>query len=764
MIYLFLLNIISITIIFLVKNKNLIESCLYSFIVFLMEYITLTMVYFVFDNFNIFIILMNQLIINLLWVFLLKIRKKKTKGFEIGLKENYIPIIIMIIMFLIIGRPYGFFGMGQDEGVYETHAILLMNGESKLEHTFEEYDLLDDIEKNEYDLFRDNNLIGFDRNDSEKPYLENANQAGNSGRFHGIYTFAAILALWGKLFGLTHMLDIQIIIYAVGIYFFFKICKKMKLSDEKSIFGTVLYAMSPIILWVSQSALTEVFISLLILIYLHALLESEKEWYSTIPIGIFSIFHVSIYTMMPLFYSVYIVMYILRKNYKYLINIIIITIFFLLGMFSMFFISPVYSFNNWKPFTEKIGILNDSNLRQFILISCTLVIILTIILLKYYSKVLEIIYKEKIKLIIIKTIKIIVCLGLIISIFIQMLIIIKNIQNRDFVGAIQYSSLVAISFVSSVLILPVIYFQLLKNINKYILNEKFILILVLFGYCIVFYCSFLRTSIDHYYYYSRYFAPYIAIIYFMYLLCMEQKIVRKKIHVFIGIFSLCISLPYIYTVVKGMDDTRMTWDNLENVIEEVQKSEAEIVIIDNSLCKILYLPIRASTDKLVYPALNSLDMHYEEWLNDNKEILKIQISEQQEVKKSEFVIEVTESQDLNGYRKGISPLPLKFEKKQYNIEGISSSSREQWYQSISTKNIEDLNDVLGFSNLEKNFRWINSKTATIKCYIPPKTKKIVIEQGALMPEEIIKDGYRIDIYLNEQYLKVDCQHFFRQLF
>ena len=110
-----------------------------------------------------------------------------------------------------------YFGMGQDQGVYQTHAIALINGYNDLQLDFKEYDTLEPQE--EKDCFKkmlQTQLIGLYNYDPELPFAsQEAEKSDVSAVFHGVPTFASVLALWGSMFGISHMAGIQTLFFSM---------------------------------------------------------------------------------------------------------------------------------------------------------------------------------------------------------------------------------------------------------------------------------------------------------------------------------------------------------------------------------------------------------------------------------------------------------------------------------------------------------------------------------------------------------------------
>ena len=141
-----------------------------------------------------------------------------------------------------------------------------------------------------------------------------------SGVFHGVATFPAILALWGEMFGISHMSDIQTIFWAGSIFLCFFILQQLKIKKWLMISITALFAFSPLILWVSKSALTEMMLTAMITLFIYFILKKERKYIlcSIIPLAAFCFFHITIYTVIPCFLLLYFGMYFCTCDKKYI--------------------------------------------------------------------------------------------------------------------------------------------------------------------------------------------------------------------------------------------------------------------------------------------------------------------------------------------------------------------------------------------------------------------------------------------------------------
>lgn len=101
---------------------------------------------------------------------------------------------------VLVAVKHGFFGMGQDEGVYQTVAINLMNGITDRQQDFAEYHLVSPEQQGTFAENVYHRLIGYDIGNTSYPEtVYDNNVSPVSGIYHGIPTYASILAMWGTI-------------------------------------------------------------------------------------------------------------------------------------------------------------------------------------------------------------------------------------------------------------------------------------------------------------------------------------------------------------------------------------------------------------------------------------------------------------------------------------------------------------------------------------------------------------------------------------
>ena len=225
------------------------------------------------------------------------------------IRPYWLPILVCAGGFVLVAMKHELFGMGQDEGVYQTVAINFLNGVTDRQQDFPEYHTLSEAQQETFRNSVYSYLVGYDIGSRAYPdTVYDLSVSPVSGIYHGIPTYASLLAMWGKLFGMAQMQDVQTVFYGCTIFLVFFLCRNLKLRRSSTALACAAAAASPVVIWVAKSALTEGFLSVLMVLFLYFLTDEEhprRQWMSILPVVVFSCFHVSIYTILPLFVVLY---------------------------------------------------------------------------------------------------------------------------------------------------------------------------------------------------------------------------------------------------------------------------------------------------------------------------------------------------------------------------------------------------------------------------------------------------------------------------
>lgn len=560
--WLFVTNVfvVGMIILLILKKVDILELLAKLVFYFFGEYILLSAGLFIIDKFRVDRVQVAMLLINLVLLGYLYYLNKIKDNYDLELLKPKQPIFVLILVAATIFsfNKFEFFGMGQDEGVYQTKAIQLAYGDVDRQFDFDEYGLLDSESlQAQYWDFTDK-LGGLNNYNSENPLLNQEEELSDvSGIFHGIPTFPAILALAISSFGLDNILVFQTVFLIAFAIMVLKICENLKFSKVVTAIILIATAMSPIILWVSKSALTEMFLTfdIAVLVYYLTKPGDGNILKSTIPICIFSFFHISIYTVMPEIIIMYWLLFLSTRKYQYLYANFLSLLFFTAGYLFMLYISPNYSFGN----SEQIyfGVLNDWILIPVMLAVVTGCLILNYLLVKFGNKIrFDLPENKSVKWLIVGSVIIMVGYMAYYAYSISSGRIEPDGSFKWYYGnimSIKYISLVAFGYLSGLVLFPVALFYLVKHPSIVQKDIRYATIAFMFIYNVLFTASFFKKEVFFYYYYARYFAPFIILV--TLLFGIYSKKLPRTVQKIILILVICFNCVYGYAMIENDDDS-----------------------------------------------------------------------------------------------------------------------------------------------------------------------------------------------------------------
>jgi hypothetical protein len=529
-----------------------------------------------------------------------KLKRKNNNDLcnNIKLRNNdkYILFAILIGTFFSFGT-FEFFGMGQDQGVYETEAINIIYGQSSWDTEIEEINDIDDSSYRDYYKSIIEELAGFDLsyNSKQEDYLVSIRHISDDsvyGYWHGIPAFPSMLALSAYLFGITNMILVQFIFYLCYLIIAGLILKEVGTKGWHLFALLCILAVCPEIVWISKSALTEMFYAVLIVSYLFLLVHNNGDYisYSSIPIISLFFYHVSSFAMIPVFLLVYWYQFIKNKDKKY-IKLSFITIWgYFIAFVVIYLLQPMYVASN---ISKSVKIVSTHNVGYLVLFCC----VLTTLFTNWLYKSNLIIHNEHILK---RMFAIIACLGIIFTIF-------SIIYNKyEYTDAVKMFLLVFM-IMTGVIMIPTI-MAIIVN-GKYKWNNRTAIILMLFSWMVVVF-SIMMKKIPYYYYYGRYVTPYIVIVVVTFAVLIDgiDKITIKnktwtyKLGIIVLGFSIIFLMRYSWIIRSNVDDSRLEWTIVADVLERVQDNEeiegTNNILLDEDLAITLYYPLKAIADNV----------------------------------------------------------------------------------------------------------------------------------------------------------------------
>lgn len=732
---------------FLFHEKDIIKNIILAFFMYFCCYVIISGLLFGLDIFSIESALVIIAIMEgiLLLILFFCIGGKNKVELECPVREYLFPIIILLFLLPFVWNKFGFFGMGQDEGVYQTQAIAFMNNSYKIQKDIPEYQSMTRSEQDTFREYVEYTLRGYNLFDSSLPYQFNQKKMSDiSGYYHGIPTFAAILALWGKIFGLSHMADIQTIFYVCGLFLLFFTCEHLHLRKPVKYIAGIIYGYSPILVWVSKSSLTEIFLTCVIIGCLYFMTgegNKTETACAVLTVIAFSFYHLTIYTILPIFILIFWGLYLYSKNKRYIYASIAVLAAFVISMVCAFKITASYTYLNYKPVIKMLGLSNE--LLFPVLVGCSVLgMVLSAVLLLSERKITVIFPYNK------NIYNIAVRFSIVSFVVIQMFIIHNFMSdgNISFLKGFQNSSVFGYIIYGGGMLWFAALLYIFYKPSICWMNRQSMIVTGMFGYCIIFYTCFLRKEIPYHYYYARYLAPFICVEILVIAIVVNEwnKRSAKVIAYIMAAAYIITCFPYNLVLAQNHDDTRMSWDIMEDIADIIP--EDATIYMDYNLCQLLYLPVREMTNCFVFPIKNDKHQEKIDIVNDDDKNIYYITNMYRHFPKYELVYmnSFETSQDNNVYHGELLPLPYGMEKETGNVVVYKASCERYQYR------IADNNIVMdGYYPLEQVFCWSHPQQNIMKCVLRQDDYMVKVVQGTGIPLDALgREALKVELCVN----------------
>ena len=538
----------------------------------------------------------------------IKLKTKPLKTLRFDKKECIFFAAIVLVILLLSGEKFGFFGMGQDQGVYQTKAIELIYGNNTNE--LDIYYPLKTLNEEDFEYYRDEmgKLQGyylFDQVNPAVPDYDNGGETRLSGVYHGISTWPAILALFGKMFGIDHMQDCQTLFFICLLMLVFYTLENLKIKTLCEATSLAILATTSEMVWVSKSALTEMFLAVLIVVFIYLVCHENKDirLWSWAPVAVFSFFHVSIYTLMPLFVVIGWIIMVADKRKRAILPTIIMLVSFLLGFIFMMKQAILYtSFNYIMPLSAYIH--NLTNKRLVFLVVGTVLISLGITLIffavvrgKHTKKAFTFVNKKA---------------GLIIKIGSALLLVFalyKYIRGNEGLRFNPSINVLAMSLATGILTTLLIFIGIFVIKNDKIKGFSYIAMYSCFFYIMI-WSLMLRGYVNYFYYYGRYNVPFFSILVIM--LALAYRDIRKSDWIpAICAASVIVYIRYDSVILKNPDDTKIDWKVVKNELKQDHGTNSAMIIDNDYDTMHEWFHILKASGVEVYPKMEDFDSQIE---------------------------------------------------------------------------------------------------------------------------------------------------------
>lgn len=714
---------------------------------FFTGYILCSGAFFLLDSFQFTGVLITEAVCFIAGIAAIVLKEKKF-AFSVENKKRSAVIYLIIICGLIISLPkFTFFGMGQDQGVYQTKAIALANGYTQRQFDFEEYSLLETDEQKETYNQAVKGLVGLYPYDALKPTCPPEDQMSPvSGFFHGIPTFPAILGLAVKIFGVSAMQHVHSMFFLCAMLFTLFTVENLSLKKPAQYLALSVVALCPIIQWVMKSALTEGFLTLIFAWFIYHITDKEYKFspiLSAVPICAFAFFHVTIFTMIPLFICVFVISYEETKDRGYIYAGLLSLVFFVLGNAMMMYTCPRYTTNNISRSTR---ILSDFTIFPvFLAVSIVVAVVFIFIDKLRVDRIYQWIKGEKVFSLILRIVFAISIIGVLLFKFNGTVLVLNT--------SVYFKQLTLVVFIcgTGFIALPAAIYMIIKSPNKMLASKNTLLITAMLFYCVILMSAFIRREVPYAYYYSRYLAPFIVVCAVTIGMVLDRLSV-KYIYV-ITACTVAFLLPYNWVLFTQNDDSRIEWDTLSDIKGVITENSA--VVIDSGYRLSMMLPIKLMTGADIYPVFEDAEEQLELLSANYKEVFIVKSSFTSvfdNIDTDRFVdiyISNNKWSEDRGLTAGlISPFPMAF------IEQETVVEVSKYYKDVYEYDFVQYDIMFsgGDKVEEESYRWVLGN-GMLTAFLSEKDYTMNVDIAFNIPLHALdRDSVRVDISVNDKFL------------
>lgn len=508
---------------------------------------------------------------------------------------------LFLAVFASIGA-YSTFGIGFNDGNAKIQALSILNGNNSLIFEIDEYRNI--LSGSEYEYFFFDSISNLDTENFTAGYelIESGDSDGNYDKMIGEYgnnpVYPSLLALSAKIFGIKHMAFIQAVFAFCLLAFIDELLKVLHCDWKLRSVLLVLLGVSPIMVYCTHTALVEPVIGFCMIFFIYFLLckENKMQILSSLGVITFAFLHNSFYTMLPLFLIIYWMYFIHTGKKRHLISSGISVAGYVLSFIYLNIAAKQNTAINYRLGMPFLG----EKYYLFVVIISAIAIVCAVALLIIFKvikpeKLIEF-KKRNGKLFF----KIFVALASLIPVATTIITCVKKCDSLD-----DFQNITFIAFIvcSGVILIPYIWIRLVST--KYQLGMKEAAVITTFVYTVFLYSSAMRVTLDGYYYEARYLSSFIPFVILTAGIMLRLFAEYEKYY--LPVISVIIMLvPYSAILLSGRADMRIDNEIFEDVLETAERNTDEdtVILIDRSLMKFFYYPIKDMDIAPVYPIDN----------------------------------------------------------------------------------------------------------------------------------------------------------------
>lgn len=385
---------------------------------------------------------------------------------------------------------------------------------------------------------------------------------------------------------------------------------------------------SPIVIWISKTAYSEMPLILIVVLYLYYITLGNPNRLEVLSLGTVSFYCAVYHVIFLILYPVFILIHILKNletgNKYYIFSNIIAAVGLYYSATYMSITSTRYYYDNLERLYIK-PYVTAYNIKHYILLLAVITVITSIFAMKFKNK-LDV---NRLRSLLIIGCKVMVILSLIyiinytlkmyagkLELYIPRYRQLQKSYFGDLTKSAAHLSLWALMIFTGFIPLPVLTIIFLKKNWK---AEKGVDIklplLLLFIYFVFIFGNIFKKEVYYYFYYARYLSYIIPLI----VITIPIFFKNKKIIITMTVISLIFMLRLDLSISKKVDDTRIEWSVVSGIISNIDKNKRNAVIIaEEETMAFLGLPIKYMSNINIYPQMTDIQSE-EELLNKNYE-------------------------------------------------------------------------------------------------------------------------------------------------
>ena len=741
----------------ILDNKDFVETFVIGVCLYFVTHACVSFSLFFFDIYSITGTVCATLIILAVIASISLIKKKYFKFNSSKTKEFIIPLLIALILLPLISIKNEYYGMGQDEGVYQTQVLAFLDGDTKTIKNFPGYYEHSDYNQTLFDIKADN-LSGLDTDRTDYLDLRPANEGQTpSGYLHGIPVFSAFMATWASICGYSNMQGIQSIFYVLLLLLTYFCARNLGLKYYLCCLSEFAVGFCPLIVWLGKSALTELFLGVMIALFMYFITsdDAKLQYYSIIPVIVFSIYHISFYTKAPVFIGIYGMMYFLSRRKSHAMLLLSIPVIWIVAMWASLRIQPVYTTNNYEfMFGKYQETISEKTMPWLITLAAVAILIIELLYIfivnKFCKKTsLKSLSNNKLFLNCLRLLIILPILKMVASIYLH-----RN-KEQSITRAVLYQFKIH-SFTRFILVSGVILFVVALIIAtikpaKLIKNNAIMVLSIMFFYCVIINSAFLSVSVPMLYYWGRYLIPFVAV---SILFVMSMVNGMKKWFVYSAfVLGIVINIPANIFLINHVDDTKMNWHIISD-ISNIATSEDTIIVAEDSEL-VMWMATRYTSDAAVYPQLGDLPSQADDILRSSGG--NVYIISSSELKYDYADMELVYSDNTTYIPDNDNPYPStltypnSFNEESKSIYVYKCALMESGPTDYDINHF--YNSYNGLSINEDEYAWTCESDVTLNCYLVKDSYTASVEfYGGIPYVALTGNPYSIDISVNGTYI------------